>query len=100
MNPRNAMRWAVVSLAFLCTVSPALRLDAQTGGMLDPAIDSPGEPFSYFWHPNDTIGTLFAPVATEITPEGYLYTGFGELMFFVGNPPEPVPLATEDGRGR
>jgi len=62
----------------------------QAGGMLDPAMDPPGEPFSYFWHPNDTIGAPFAPVATEVTPEGYLYTGFGELMFFVGNPIEPV----------
>jgi hypothetical protein len=36
------------------------------------------------------IGTLFAPVASEITPEGYIYTGFGELMFFMDNPPVPV----------
>ena len=61
-----------------------------SGGMLDPNVDVPGEPFSYFWHPTDVIGALYAPVATEVTPEGYLYTGFGELMFYVGNPPEPV----------
>jgi hypothetical protein len=90
MTSWNAMRWTVPSLALLCAVTGTVRLDAQTGGMVDPAIDSPGEPFSYFWHPNDTLGALFAPVATEVTPEGYLYTGFGELMFFVGNPPEPV----------
>jgi len=60
------------------------------GGMLDPAIDEPDKPFSYFWHPTDVIGTLYAPVATEVTPEGYLYTGFGELVLFEGNPPEPV----------
>jgi len=90
MNPLTAMRWRIASLAILCAVSGRVLLHAQTGGMLDPAMDSPAEPFSYFWHPNDTIGALFAPVATEVTPEGYLYTGFGELMFFVGNPPEPV----------
>ena len=60
------------------------------GGMLDPVIDEPGKPFSYFWHPTDVIGSLYDPVASEVTPEGYLYTGFGELMFFVGIPPEPV----------
>ena len=60
------------------------------GGMLDPAIDTPGKPFSYFWHPTDVIGALYAPVASEVTPEGYIYTGFGELMFFAGNPVEPV----------
>jgi hypothetical protein len=60
------------------------------GGMLDPAIDEAGKPFSYFGHPTDVIGALYAPVASEVTPEGYVYTGFGELMFFVDNPPEPV----------
>ncbi|MCX7826484.1 MAG: hypothetical protein N2689_13130, partial [Verrucomicrobiae bacterium] len=66
-------------------------IEAQiTGGMLNPDMDAPGEPFSYFWHPTDAIGTLFAPVASEVTPEGYIYTGFGELMFFLDNPPVPV----------
>ena len=58
--------------------------------MLNPDVDVAGEPFSYFWHPTDVIGALYDPVASEVTPEGYVNTGFGELMFFVGNPPEPV----------
>ena len=61
-----------------------------SGGMLDPSIDKPGEPFSYFWHPTDVIGSLFAPVASEVTPEGYIYNGFGDLIFLTGNPPKPV----------
>ena len=60
------------------------------GGMLDPSVDPAGKPFSYFWHPTDIIGALYDPIASEVTPEGYVYTGFGELMFFVGNPPEAV----------
>ena len=63
---------------------------AAAAQMLDPAIDRPGEPFSYFSRPTDVIGVMDAPEATEVTPEGYLYTGFGELMFFTGNPPQPV----------
>ena len=60
-------------------------------GMLDPErMDPPGKPFSYFAHPNDVLGAWGAPVAVEVTPEGYLYTGFGELMVFTGNPAEPV----------
>ena len=79
------------SLLLLCFGPGSILLRAQiTGGMLDPSIDPPDEPFSYFWHPTDVIGALYAPVATEVTPEGYLSTGFGELMFFVGNPLEPV----------
>jgi hypothetical protein len=75
--------------AWLC----ASRSPAQMpvlGGVPDPAMDDPAKPFSYFRYPTDIIGTLYAPVASEVTPEGYVYTGFGELMFYVGNPPEPV----------
>jgi len=77
------------SVAVLLACGSATAQDVGAG-MLDPAMDTPGEPFSYFWHPTDVIGALYAPVASEITPEGYIYTGFGELMFFVGNPVEPV----------
>jgi hypothetical protein len=80
--------WPVLGLVFW---SAGVSLLAQIGGgMLDPDIDEPGKPFSYFRYPTDVIGALFAPVASEVTPEGNLYTGFGEYRFFVGNPPEPV----------
>jgi hypothetical protein len=60
-------------------------------GMLDPdRMDPPERPFSYFANPNDLLGAWGAPVGSEVTPEGYVFTGFGELMFFTGNPPEPV----------
>lgn len=77
---------------FLCVLLwPWQDLRGQiTGGMLNPEIDKEDEPFSYFWHPTDIIGALYAPAASEVTPEGYINTGFGELMFFAGNPPEPV----------
>jgi hypothetical protein len=47
--------------------------------MVSPGIDRPGQPFSYFSKPTDEIGIMDAEAATEITPEGYLRTGFGEL---------------------
>lgn len=58
--------------------------------MVDPAIDKPGQPFSYFSQSTDIVGVMNAPSATEITPEGYLYTGYGELMFFTGPEREPI----------
>jgi hypothetical protein len=69
--------------------------------MVSPAIDRPGEPFSYYSKPTDEIGMMDAEAATEITPEGYLRTGFGEMMFFSG--PELAPTSVrirtlEDGR--
>ena len=60
-------------------------------GMLNPTETDPDDrPFSYYAHPTDPIGAMYAPNGSEVTPEGYIYTGFGELMFLVGNPPEPV----------
>jgi hypothetical protein len=59
--------------------------------MVSPDIDRDGQPFSYFSKPTDVIGVMNAPSATEISPEGYLYTGFGELMFFTG--PEQTAIS-------
>src|SRR5258707_11363410 len=58
--------------------------------MVDPQIDRADEPFSYFSHPTDVIGVMDARVGTLVSPEGYFVTGYGELMFFTGNPPQPA----------
>ena len=71
----------------LCAAGFAIVLISAAGSraqMVSPAIDQPGQPFSYFSKPTDEIGVMGAEAATEITPEGYLRTGFGELMFFAG----------------
>lgn len=62
-------------------------LNAQ---MLNPSIDRDDEPFCYFSKPTDQIGVMDGREGTLITPEGYLYTGSGEMMFFIGNPPIPT----------
>ena len=77
-----------ISLVF-CLSSAWLRAQVS-GGMINPDVDVPGEPFSYFMHPTDVVGALYDPVASEVTPEGYVYTGSGELMFYIGNPAEAV----------
>lgn len=58
--------------------------------MISPEIDRDGEPFSYPAAPTDAIGVRDAIGNTEITPEGFLYTGYGELMFSLGYPPRPA----------
>jgi hypothetical protein len=60
------------------------------GQMIDPSLDRDDEPFSYFSQPTDVIGVMDARAGTLISPEGYLYTGFGELMFFMGDPLVPT----------
>ena len=83
---RNVCPLAGLILA-VAVVSLPVAMPAQ---MVNPDIDSPGQPFSYPSQPTDEIGVMGAPSATEITPEGYLYTGFGELMFFLGPDRQPV----------
>jgi hypothetical protein len=62
----------------------------MVGQMVDPAIDRPDEPFCYFSQPTDVLGVMDGREGTLVTPEGYLYTGWGEYMFFTGNPPVAV----------
>ncbi|MEW6511168.1 MAG: hypothetical protein AB1428_09445 [Bacteroidota bacterium] len=76
-----------VALTALWSALAAVCGQAQ---MIDPAIDRDDEPFCYFSQPTDVIGVMDGKEGTLISPEGYLYTGFGELMFFTGNPPVPV----------
>jgi len=58
--------------------------------MANPNMDKSGKPFSYPACSTDEIGVQNAPMGTEITPDGYLYTGYGELMFSIGNPQHAV----------
>jgi hypothetical protein len=92
------IRRTVASFAAL----PFLILTAATlhAQMVSPAMDRSDQPFSYFSKPTDEIGMMDAEAATEITPEGYLRTGYGELMFFAGPELEPTSVRVrtlEDG---
>jgi hypothetical protein len=58
--------------------------------MVSPSIDNSPGPFSYFSQSTDELAVPDAPSGAELSPEGFVYTGFGELMFFVG--PEQTPI--------
>ena len=81
------MRTKSVFFFYFLSLSLAAQIGAQ---MVNPEIDRPDQPFSYFSKSTDIAGVMNAPAATEITPEGFLYTGYGELMFFTG--PERKPI--------
>lgn len=55
--------------------------------MLSPAIDLDNQPFSYFREPITVLGIKDGPEGSEVTPEGTIYTGNAELLFFVGSYP-------------
>ena len=66
--------------------------------MVSPAIDQQPGPFSYFSRSTDEIGVQGFPSGAEITPEGSLYTGFGELVFYLG--PDQTPIHSDQARVR
>lgn len=74
----------LLSAAIAC---PPLVLSAQ---MVNPSIDAGSGLFSYYSKPTDEIGVMDAPSGTLVSPEGFLYTGYGELMFFTGDPAVPI----------
>jgi hypothetical protein len=81
-------RFPVCLALFLAS---AAAVHAQTPApMVNPKIDLQPGPFSYYSYSVDEIGVMDAPMATEITPSGSLYTGYGELLFLVG--PEMTPI--------
>jgi hypothetical protein len=68
--------------------------------MANPAMDFEPGPFSYFSQSVDQLGVIGGVSGSEVSPEGYLYTGFGELMFFLGPAQTPVSARVrtlEDG---
>ncbi len=80
--------WRLILLIFCLVLFWNLGL--LRAQMVDPDIDKPDEPFSYFAYPVDVVGMVDSREGTEVTPEGYLFTGYGELLFFTGSPPQPV----------
>ncbi len=88
------------ALIFAGLLGTALFTPLARAQMVSPSIDAPDQPFSYFSAPTDEIGMMDAEAATEVTPEGYLRTGFGELMFFAGPELRPTHVrirTLEDG---
>ena len=83
MNRRRTMPFLVLTLLAIASIESFAQ-------MVHPSIDRDDEPFCYYSRPTDVIGVMDGREGTLVSPEGYLYTGFGELMFFTGNPPEPA----------
>ncbi len=84
---KNGM-WGAVLASILC--ASFVWGGSVSAQMVSPSIDKPDQPFCYYSKPTDELGVMDGKWGTEVTPKGYLYTGFGELMFFTGNPPTVV----------
>lgn len=83
---RAFSRAALAAVGALLALSPA-------------AAAAPSEPFSFLKTPTDQLAVPGEPAGTEITPEGYLYTGHTELIFKLGPRLRPFaqPLRTLAG---
>lgn len=69
---------------------PSMRLPLAAGLLAATIAIAAEVPFSYPLRPTDVIGVADSTVGTLITPEGYLFTGWAELVFVVGEPPRPA----------
>ena len=86
-------------VAFLSRVRRALL--CALVAVLAAAPAAAAGPYSFLVAPTDQIGVPGFAAATEITPEGYLYTGSAEFVFRYGARQRPwnVPTRTlADGR--
>ncbi len=79
-------RKASLVLAGILAAVFAASLRAQTAS---PTAGQPSQPSSWFSRSTSEIGLTGFEGATEITPQGYLRTGFEELMFFYGADLQP-----------
>ncbi|MCX7597812.1 MAG: hypothetical protein N2512_02945, partial [Armatimonadetes bacterium] len=57
---------------------------------IDPRIDDVPGPFCYFSRPSTVIGVADGPEGAQVTPEGWLWTGAAELIFFAGADVQPL----------
>ncbi len=85
---RNQPASTIQTLIFSSVFKAVLR--SQRPKMADPKIDEEPGPFSYFSKPSFQMGLPGQRRATQITPEGRLFTGAAELEFFAGENLEPV----------
>ena len=82
-------RFALLALLPLLPRPLPAQVPPPPPAMVSPAMDSGTGPFSYYSRPTDEIGVMDGR-GTEVTPEGYLYTGYGELLFLAGPTLAPV----------
>ena len=76
LDPKNTAATMITN-----TLSESLLLMA-TPAMVDPAIDRGSTVFSYFAKPVHEIGLPGSHFATMVTPEGRLFNGAAEMVFF------------------
>lgn len=59
--------------------------------MVSPAMDDEEGEFCYYRRPTDVIGWKDSRECVQVTADGYIFShNNGQLMFFAGNPPEPL----------
>jgi hypothetical protein len=74
----------------LCLAAIVAITGAAGARPIDPSIDDGPGPFSYFSRPSTVLGMADGTEGTQVTPEGWLWTGSAQLMFFAGPKLEPL----------
>jgi len=88
-NPRLTF-FIFALLAFPATFAHFTRAQTASPSPVSPSASPARQPSEKPFTPPDWIGPMGSGATTEITPEGYLSTGFEEIMFFSGPNLEPT----------
>jgi hypothetical protein len=88
-NPRLAV-FLFALLAFSATFAHFTRAQTVPQAPASPPASEADHPSEKPLTPPDWIGPMGSGASTEITSEGYLLTGFEEMMFFSGPDLEPT----------
>jgi hypothetical protein len=93
INSRPSLIFVAI-LVISASVPLAVCAQMASPSKVTPSNTQPGQPSSDAAKPTGAIGLSGSGTATEITPEGYLRTGFEEFLFFVGARLEPTNAHT------
>jgi len=88
-NPRLTVRLFAL-LAFPATFALSSNAQTVSPSLASTPVSQAGHPSEKIFASPDWIGPMGSGAITEITPEGYLNTGFEEMMFFSGADLEPT----------
>lgn len=75
------------SVLLLVVLIPPVAVGAAP---VDPAIDDGAGPFCYFSRPSTVLGVADALQGTQVTAEGWLWTGSVQLLFLAGDDLAPL----------
>lgn len=82
---RQKFLWRIRNKLFLKFIKWYLKI-VNPLEIPDPSIDEGNKVFSFYSKPSMQLGLPGEDYATQVTPEGWLYTSASDIIFYIGEP--------------